>query len=647
MQPDTAIKLSQKQHDDLLRYVTSVYMFLGGNDLNLRAGLEWRDRQYYRETDWTREQLQAQWANYWGDAKKLQNITIPVVQPQVEAAVGYFAEVFCTGEPFFGVYAPPQQADAAAQMEAVIADNSRRFAWRAESIKVFRDSLKYNLCGMEVDWQTKKVFSIINDPTQRTERAGVSTEELYSGNSFKRIDLYNAILDTRVKPNELHTKGEFAGYVELVPRTALKTKTLELGADNTMNLTKAFSSNCLSYVVGTNTPNQYYIPLINPLGLITNTQTLGQNWMAWFSGIDRNGNIEYRDLYEVATIYARFMPSDFGLPLRGPNTPQIFKLIVVNKQWIIYMQRMTNAHNFLPIVIGQPIDDGLGYQTKGFADNVIPYQQISTSLWNSAMASKRRLVYDRLFYDPSRINKTDIDKVSEVARIPVKPAAYGKPINEAVWANPYRDDNSVGMIDMATKITQLANYANGTNGVQQGQFQKGNKTRTEFVETMNNSNWRPRLMAITMEDVFFQPIKEIVKMNIIQYQGPAELYNPQLTKTVNVNPQDLRKFSFTFKMTDGMTPTERFLNPELMGQMFQLGMAMPQVNVEYDLMGMAIWMLKMQGANWLNDFKRSPEQQQQYIQQTQAMMTAQDPAGMQQAQAQQTAAANGGSNGNG
>ena len=48
MQPDTAIKLSQKQHDDLLRYVTSVYMFLGGNDLNLRAGLEWRDRQYYR-----------------------------------------------------------------------------------------------------------------------------------------------------------------------------------------------------------------------------------------------------------------------------------------------------------------------------------------------------------------------------------------------------------------------------------------------------------------------------------------------------------------------------------------------------------------------------------------------------------------------
>ena len=76
-------------------------------------------------------------------------------------------------------------------MEAVIADNSRRFAWRAESIKVFHSSNTPLRNG--VDWQTKKVFSIINDPTQRTERAGVSTEEPTLA-TFKRIDLYNAIL---------------------------------------------------------------------------------------------------------------------------------------------------------------------------------------------------------------------------------------------------------------------------------------------------------------------------------------------------------------------------------------------------------------------------------------------------------------------
>jgi hypothetical protein len=59
-----------------------------------------------------------------------------------------------------------------------------------------------------------------------------------------------------------------------------------------------------------------------------------------------------------------FLPSDFALKLAAQNTPQIFKLIVVNKNWIIYCKRMTNAHNFLPIVVGQPFDDGLGYQAK-------------------------------------------------------------------------------------------------------------------------------------------------------------------------------------------------------------------------------------------------------------------------------------------
>jgi len=624
MQNDSVIKLSEKQHADMLHYIRNVYMFLGGNDINLRAGLEYRDRIYYRETDWTDEQQKARWANYWGNAKKMQNMVVPVAQPQVEAAVGYLTEVFCTGEPFFGVFSPPPFADASGQMETVLADNSRRFGWRGEFIKYFRDGLKYNLMAMEMAWENKKVFSIINDPSQRLDKAGVTAEEMYAGNRAKRVDLYNMIIDTRVRPADLHTRGEFIGYVDLFPRTNLKQLIIDLGSGNTMHVTDAFKSNCNSYVVGNATPGEYYIPLINPTALINQTQSLGTNWMAWMSGIAKNGNIEYKDLYEVAILYARFMPSDFGLKgLPAQNTPQIFKMIIVNKQWIVFCQRMTNAHNFLPIVVGQPFDDGLGYQAKGFQDNVAPYQEMSSALWNSGIASKRRLVYDRLFYDPSRINKTDIDKVSEVARIPVKAAAYGKPVAESVHSLNYRDDNVVGVLDMATKVQQMANYANGTNNVQQGQFQKGNKTRVEFETTMNQSNWRPRLFAITLEDSVMEALKEITKMNIIQYQGPAELYSQQMQEAVKVDPQTLRKASFTFKLTDGMTPTEKLLNPEMVGQLFQLGMAVPQINVEYDLAGMMIYMMKMQGAHWMTQFKRTPGQMKEYVQQTSQMATAQ------------------------
>lgn len=623
MQNDSVIKLTAKQHDDMLRYVNNVYMCLGGNDLNLRAGLEWRDRVYYRETDWTKDQLQARMANYFGDAKKMQNVTVPVVQPQVETMVGYLTEVFCTGHPFYGVVSPAATVNVGLQMESVIDDNSTRFGWRAEYIKCFRDGLKYNLMAMEKDWKTKKVFSVINDPSQREDKGGVSAEEQYAGNFAHRVDLYNIILDTRVRPNECHRRGEFIGYVDLYPRTDLKQLTIDLGSGNTMNLDNAFASNAGNYMVGNNTPGQYYIPLINPLALINQNNSMGTNWSAWLSGIANNGQIEYKDLYEVAILYVRILPSDFNLNLPAKNTPQIFKLVVVNKRWIVFCQRMTNAHNFLPIVIGQPFDDGLGYQAKSYGDNVTPYQEIASSLWNSGMESKRRLVYDRLFYDPSRVSKTDIDKASSVARIPVKPGAYGKPVTDAVASQPYRDDNVVGLLQMAQQIgTGMSQSANGTNAAGQGQFQKGNKTKAEFETVMNRSDWHPRLLAITLEDTWFAPLKEIVKMNIIQYQGPAELFNMPTKDVVAIKPQELRKAILQFKLSDGLTPNERLLNLDIMGQVAQLGMAVPEINMQYDITGMMLYMFKMQGATWLDEFKRTPEQMQQYLQMVNARTNA-------------------------
>lgn len=634
MQPDSPIKLSQQQHSDVLRYVTNVYMFLGGNNLNLRAGLEQRDRVYYRETDWTPAQFKARLANYAGDALKMQNVTVPVVQPQVESTVGYLTEVFCTGEPFFGVLTPKIYQDAGLQMESVISDNSRRFGWRAEFMKCFRDGLKYNLQGLEMAWEKKKVFSIINDPAQRADKGGVSAEEMYSGNFARRIDLYNAIIDTRVVPNQVHKRGEFAGYVELYTRTDLKQLIIDLGTDSTMNVTDAFKSNTLSYTLGNNAPGQFYIPLVNPMALMS-TNSAGTNWLTWMSGINNNGDIEYRDLYEVAVIYVRVLPSDFNLQLPARNTPQIFKLIVINQSHIIYMKRMTNAHNFLPIVFGQPFDDGLGYQAKSFGDNVTPYQEMASSLWNSGIESKRRLVYDRLFYDPSRVSKTDIDRASSVARIPVKAGAYGKPVQDAVWQASYRDENVVGVLQMAREVQTMAQTANGTNNAQQGQFQKGNKTRYEFETVMNKSDWHPRLLGITLEDSWFAPIKEIVKMNVIQYQGEAELYNMQQQDNVQIKPADLRKMTMQFKMTDGQTPTEKLLNLQLFGQVAQIGMAVPEVMAQYDIVGMLLYSFKAQGAYWLDEFKRTPEQTAQYLAQVQATTNAQTPP-HQHAQAAQT-----------
>lgn len=42
----------------------------------------------------------------------------------------------------------------------------------------------------------------------------------------------------------------------------------------------------------------------------------------------------------------------------APNTPQVWKFVYVNHSVLIYAERQTNAHGYLPMLFGQ-LEDGL------------------------------------------------------------------------------------------------------------------------------------------------------------------------------------------------------------------------------------------------------------------------------------------------
>jgi hypothetical protein len=264
--------------------------------------------------------------------------------------------------------------------------------------------------------------------------------------------------------------------------------------------------------------------------------------------------IAYKDMYEVTTIYARILPSDFKLRVPAPNTPQVWKFIVVNNSVLIYAERQTNAHGYLPILIGQPNEDGLDYQTKSLATNVKPIQEITTAMWNSVIAARRRAISDRGIFDPSRIDAAHINSDNPAAKIPVRPSAYGKNVAEAYFPIPFRDDQSGILMQETQSLLQMANVISGQNPARQGQFVKGNKTLHEFQTVMNNANGRDQLCSMLMEAQFFTPMKEILKINILQYQGGVSLYNRDMQVEVAIDPIKLRKAVLEFKISDGLTP---------------------------------------------------------------------------------------------
>jgi hypothetical protein len=259
------------------------------------------------------------------------------------------------------------------------------------------------------------------------------------------------------------------------------------------------------------------------------------------------------------------------------------------------------------MIFASPLDDGLAYQTKSFAKNVEPIQEISTALSNSTIAARRRGISDRLLYDPSRISPGAINNDSPNAKIPVRPSAYQKPLNEAVYPFPFRDDQFQINMSEIQFYGSYANQISGLNPARQGQFVKGNKTKSEYDSVMANANGRDQTVALTLEGNFFGPIKQIVKLNILQYQGGVTLYNRDQGRTVTVDPVLLRKANLVMKMSDGLNPSDKLIDSDTLSTSLQFLAQNQAIGAEYNTGDMFSYIMSSRGVK-LGSFKKDPKQ---------------------------------------
>lgn len=619
----TLIELTTEQETQLIKYAMLSQSSLT-NQYSLRWNLEQIDRHYMRETDWTPDNIKSRIANETGDSSKFQNVQVPIIMPQVQASHGYLCNVFLTGYPIFGVTADPMNENSALQMETIIGENAVTSGWSNEISMAFRDGLKYNLCAIECDWKQRTNWTIKTDVTNKTGSS--ASKVLWQGNVLKRLDLYNSFWDPRVHPSEMHESGEFVGYTEIFSRSKFKKYVNELyNKVPVKNAVRALASKAIQGDVGTNStaPFGYYQPLINPYPFF-NRQS-GVDWMSWVTNtVQQSNGANFSGIFSVTRFYARIIPNDFNIKVPEKNTPQVWKFIIVNGQVILSAERLTNVHNFIPIFFAQPINDGLDYQTKSFASNVKDLQYTASAMWNGYMASKRRLVGDRVLYDPSRIREKDINSTNPAAKIPVRPSAYGRQISDAVYQFPYRDEMTDSFVSGTAAIVNFANMINGQNPAQQGQFVKGNKTKHEYDDVMGHGNSNNQTMAMSFENSMFTPMKEVIKLNILQYQPQAVVYNAVKGKNVNIEPTDLRKEAVHFKVSDGLIPADKITGEDMIQSFMQVVGTSPQIAAGFNLAPLVVYTMKTQGLD-LTPFAKSPAQLQ-YEQELSAWQQAQEIA---------------------
>ena len=605
MAASTSIPLSKKSQAIFVAYYSSVQNILKDFRSSTRERFEQIDKEYQREVDSTEEQRRAKAANKTGDPNRFQNITVPIIMPQVESAVTYQASVFLSGYPIFGTVSSPEYIDEALQMETIIEDQATRGGWTKEFMIFFRDGFKYNFAPIEVTWK-REVTAAIETSLETSLDEGLPKEVIWAGNTIKRLDPYNTFVDPRVDPTKVYKEGEFAGYIENMTRIQLKKFIEELPDKLLANIPDAFASGISSSNISSECPG-YYIPKVNKDVIDPKCENVGMNWDTWAGLSDAKNRLEYKDMYQVTTLYCRILPAEFNLRVPRRNIPQIYKLIIVNHEHIIYCERQTNAHNYIPILIGQPYEDGLAYQTKSLATNASPFQYVASTYMNSIIHSRRRAISDRTLYDPSRITSAAINSENPSAKIPVRPAAYGKNIADSVYPFPYREDQAAASMAQVRDLIELSNSLSGQNRVTQGQFQKGNRTLQEFDRVMANANGRDQITSVLLEAQVLTPLKLILKLNILQYQGGTSIYNRDKQQLIEIDPVKLRKAVVEFKITDGLIPASKLMNGDTFATAIQVIGSSPQIAGSYNTAPMFSYLMKIQGAD-LAPFEKSQEQ---------------------------------------
>jgi hypothetical protein len=618
-------------------------------------------RQYMRERDiaYFRDMEKKKKANVRTPAHMLRDedptdykaeFEIPTVFSRVDTARSRLDSMFISSSPIFKTVSPPNLTSIAEQYDAVVEADEEKFGWGMELSHAHLDALKYDACGVEVDWEIIQVSKTARDT--ETNVLSVSMQQVYAGNSIRRLELNNTFWDTSCPLNKVHELGDYAGYV--TPSTLPKLLTFLNGMEYT-----SAEINAILYPTTAQKVSPNYVdvlagkvPLYEAPTLIPDTPAVSPEQSAALFDVpdseisDRMA--QDRKLlnqgFEITKIYLRTIPAVLSLPADSAEAliPRLYKIHILNGCRLISIEETEYQHNYMPTVFASLMNDGVGGTTRSFSHNLESLQRLANKLIEIDIQSSRRAVADRGIYNPHMIDSQQINNRSATAKIPLKSASPTADVRAAYASVPYQD-SALGMrFQQAVQLLGFSDQIGGQNEVDQGGFVKGNKTNDQFQQSMQASDARMISRALGLHTALYYPVKEIIKYNISQFQTSESSYSQSLEKQVKINSDELKQMLPTFKIADGLLNAARMLNLEALTMAIQLVPSIPEFQTEYNTPMMIMDILsngqgvKMERYKYTEAEKQAKQQQlqEQAAAQAQAEAAA-NPENAQQPQGQQ------------
>lgn len=594
-----ALRLSMESHKLLLDLVLKI------QDRHKQAN-EFRDKLDSIDTDYATQKLDITTDT---DCKEtIEGIKVPLVSSEIDSIASYLSGIFVSKSPIFPVMATKDNWEDAMALQALIDRDARMQGWGRQILLFLNRAVRYNVAALAGE-QTIIRSPVISEEQKPSANDVVVQFEEHTFTTLKAIDMYNCIMDPRVPPADIMQRGEYAGYNDIITRSELKSLGSNLAKKElAYNLDKAYKSEMQDKA------NYYFYPPDVSDYISHKPNDSDINWLDWLGILnteDKRALLD-KDSFFKTVLYVRLIPAEFKIG--KSKSPEVWKLTVINNEWIISLQQIITPFNNLPIMFSDLREDGLGWQTKSPGENIQPYEDVATELLNTRLNGSRRALADRAIYDPNYLDSNQVNSVVPAAKIPLKQDLRNlgenmtKRMNEIYYPIPFEGQGVVNSLTDLDTVMRIKDQVNGQNFTSRGERQQGNRTRFETDLINSRTEGKAMPYAIRLEQQIFSPLKLLIKTYILLGQtkaGNESIVDPYTETERTVDISSMRSRMIEFRLTDGLYDKQNFSNPEVIITTLQTLQASQEFQAQYDMSKVLADFLHVFNID-VNKYRRNP-----------------------------------------
>lgn len=509
--------------------------------------------------------------NRKGKDPKPTKVKPQLVLTQLMRGVTYLCSVFTPETGVFQALATSDDQTMANAFVEVMNQQAQKYQYFRQQCIFFLNMLKYNLGGIKVEWAETFGMELTTDPSGLNPQ--IREKMLYDGNKMDAVDMYNTFWDPSVHPVDVHKDAEFAGFIEMKTPFQIKRMIQDAELFNTDELMKTTNYNPMWY---------QSIPQVRFGSSDSGSRPDGKhNWAFILSAGQTSG---FNDMggYELATLYIRLLPNDFGLvaakDAKTHNKLEIWRICILNQTKIVSAEYMNNIHDMIPIFFGCPIEDGLGLQSKSIGENLVPFQDFGAFLLNTHIDASRKNIWDLIIYDPTMVDLAAVG-TEVAAKVPMAPTGYGKDIRTGVFhVNSNLDTEHT--LEQFSKILEFMEYMFPTKMQQMvADIQRATTNQVAAtVQATSRESWRS---ARLIDDQAMNPARFVMHSNMLQYQTELTIRLPN-KQVVKVDASKFRGAKLEFRMGEGLRDIDKMSKQQFIKDLIAMilqGQAMSEFDV--------------------------------------------------------------------